>query len=166
MSRGPFVADAGPPIALAQIDRLDLLYRLFSEIVVPPAVVREVAPTLPHLPPWIVERPLSLPLDRAIVWAAPDPGESEATSLALERAAPGVVLDDRRARRLAHSPGLHVVGTLDVLLLAKRRGPIPVPAVRSEIEALDAVRFRFGRDVAQSVLADAGEDVEIEPVTS
>lgn len=164
MSRDPFVSDASPLIALAQIDRLQLIERLFVQVVVPPAVAREITPTLPHPPAWIVERPLSLPLDPAIVRASLDPGESEAISLALERAAPGVVLDDRRARRLAHRLGLHVVGTLGVLLLAKRRRLIP--ALRPEIEALDRVRFHFGADVARSVLLDAGEEIGIDPDTS
>lgn len=63
---------------------------------------------------------------------------------------------------MAHRLGLHVVGTLGVLLLAKRRGPIP--AVRPEIEALDAVRFRFGPEIADSVLADAGEASETDSI--
>lgn len=164
MNGNPFVSDASPLIALAQIDRLGLLQRLFEEIAVPPAVAREIAPTLPRPPAWIHERPLSRPVDPASVRAPLDPGESEAMSLALERASPGVVLDDRRARRLAQTLGLHVVGTLGVLLPAKRRGLIPV--IRPEIEALDAVRFRFGSDVAQSVLADAAEDDGIDPTGS
>lgn len=80
-------------------------------------------------------------------------------SLALEHAAPAVILDDRRPRRLAHPLGLHVVGALGVLFLPKRRGLIPT--VRPEIDALDAVRFHVGRDVAQSAPTDAGDDSEI-----
>jgi predicted nucleic acid-binding protein len=36
------VADASPLIALAQVDQLPLLEQLFGEILVPPAVAREV----------------------------------------------------------------------------------------------------------------------------
>ncbi len=41
---GGVVSDASPLIALEQIGRLSLLERLFAEVVVPPAVEREVAP--------------------------------------------------------------------------------------------------------------------------
>ncbi len=99
MNAPPFVADAGPLIALAQIGRLELPHRLFTRVVVPPAVAREIAPTLPDPPPWIVVRPLSRPLHPTIARAALDPGESEALSLALELGAAGIVLDDLRARR-------------------------------------------------------------------
>jgi hypothetical protein len=41
------VADTSPLIALVQVDQLSLLEKLFGEILVPPAVVREVGPSLP-----------------------------------------------------------------------------------------------------------------------
>lgn len=161
MNGSPFVADASPLIALAQIDRLWLSPRLFGRVIVPPAVVREIAPTLPRPPAWIVERPLSRPIDAAVVAAGLDPGEGEAFTLALDLGAPGVVLDDRRARRLAPALGLHVVGTLGVLRLAKRRGLLA--ALRPDIDALAAVGFHFTGELAQRVLLDAGEGSPADP---
>ena len=50
------VADASPLIALAQVDQLPLLEKLFGEILVPPAVAREVELSLPA---FVRERKLS-----------------------------------------------------------------------------------------------------------
>lgn len=36
------VADAGPLIAFARIGRLDILQAVFAQVVVPPAVLREI----------------------------------------------------------------------------------------------------------------------------
>jgi predicted nucleic acid-binding protein len=51
------VSDASPLIALQQIDQLKLLHGLFGEVVIPPAVALEVAPSV--LPAWIITRPLA-----------------------------------------------------------------------------------------------------------
>ena len=155
MTEHTFVADASPLIALTQIDRLHLLHVLSAEIIIPPAVAVEIAPTLPLRPPWIVERPLSRQIDTRIALAELDLGETEVISLGIELGAAGVVLDDRRARRLAEAAGLHVVGTLGVLRLAKRLGLLTV--IRPEIEALVAVEFFAGPALIARVLADAGE---------
>ncbi len=140
---------------------MELPHRLFTGVVVPPAVAREIAPTLPGPPPWIVVRRLSQPLHPEVARAALDPGESEALSLALELGAAGIVLDDLRARRRALGLGIHVVGTLGILLLAKRRGLIP--SVRPDIAALAAARFYFAEEIAATILAAAGESDQLDP---
>jgi predicted nucleic acid-binding protein len=121
------VADASVLIALAQIGQLSLLQRLYAEVVIPPAVQSEVAPSVPTLPPWIHTHTLQLPLDSRVTHAALDAGETEAISLALETRAQWVILDDLQARRLAKDLGLAVVR------LEPRCGPSMV--VRSAIVA-------------------------------
>jgi predicted nucleic acid-binding protein len=44
---GVVVADASPLIAFQQIGRLDLLRTVFGELTVPPAVAREILPSVP-----------------------------------------------------------------------------------------------------------------------
>jgi predicted nucleic acid-binding protein len=94
---------------------------IFNEILVPPAVAREIAASVPPQP-WISERELTQPLAPQVLQASLGPGESEAISLALELGARWVILDERSARRVAEALGLPVVGTLGILLAAKRRG--------------------------------------------
>jgi predicted nucleic acid-binding protein len=75
--------------------------------------------------------------------------------LALEVRAELVILDDRPARRLALGLGLPVVGTMGVLLRAKRTGTIP--AVRPLLEQLLRAGFRLSPAIREKVLTDAGE---------
>jgi predicted nucleic acid-binding protein len=156
MIRQPFVADASPLIALTQINRLGLLHDLVDSVLIPPAVALEVVPTLPHRPPWIVRRALSLPIPPQILRAGLDPGETDALSLAVELQAADIALDDLRARRLALAMGVPVIGTLGLLLRAKRRGLLH--SVLPEITALIAVGFYAAPTVIRSILVAAGEN--------
>jgi predicted nucleic acid-binding protein len=78
------VADASVLIALRQIGRLPLLEQLFDEVVIPPAVEREVAPGGPRLPGWIRLRTLLREPHERVAEASLGDGETEAISLALE----------------------------------------------------------------------------------
>src|SRR3989304_6706844 len=132
MTLAPVVSNSSAIIALDQIGQLPLLSGLFTQLIVPPAVVREVAPI--QLPGWVVEQPLAQPVGPHLLRAALGEDESAAISLAVERKACWVILDDRAARRLARSRGLPGIGTLGLLLAAKRRGLLAV--VRPSIDAL------------------------------
>lgn len=149
------VADSSPLIALFQIDQLELLGKLLGDVVIPPAVAREISPTLSELPPWIEVRSPAQPMSSQVLRTALGPGESETISLALELEPEKVVLDERPARRLALSLGLPVVGTLGLLLRAKETGL--VDAVRPSLEALVRVSFRLSRDLFDDLLLAAGE---------
>ncbi|MEK7399657.1 MAG: DUF3368 domain-containing protein [Candidatus Poribacteria bacterium] len=147
------VSNASPLIALDQINQLNLLRRLFSRILVPPAVVREVSPTV-SLPNWITQRALMQTIGSQILNATLDPGESEAISLALEIGSI-VILDERHGRRIAQSLGIGVIGTLGILLKSKQRGFIA--SVKPYIDQLMAYDFRISDDLYEHILFDAGE---------
>ena len=102
MTPVPVVSNASPLIALRQIGHLQLLEQLFGTVLIPPAVAREVAPTV-ALPAWVGQQVLTQPVGPRILGASLGPGESEAISLALETKAKLVMLDDRPARRLAQA---------------------------------------------------------------
>ncbi|MBT9610860.1 MAG: DUF3368 domain-containing protein [Aquabacterium sp.] len=122
------VTDAGPLMALGRQDLLGLLPMLFQQVHVPDAVVRECL-ARPELPDaqriksalaegWLMVRDAD-PLDiRGL-----DLGERCAIGVALDLRAV-LLVDDRAARRHAEALGLNVLGTLGVLVLAKRRGHI------------------------------------------
>lgn len=147
------VADASVLIALDQIGQLSLLQRLFGVVLVPPAVTREVAPSLRQLPVWVQTRPLERPPD-ARVKSSLDPGETEAICLALE-IKDRLILDDLPARYLAKNLGIAVLGTAGVLFAAKQRGLII--SVRPFLDQLRAKGFRLRKEVYEEILAAAGE---------
>jgi predicted nucleic acid-binding protein len=154
MTSAPVISNASPLIALEQIGHFDLLKGLFFTVLIPPAVVREVAPTV-TLPTWVSEHTLTQPIGPQILRTALGPGESEAISLALEINAQWVILDERPARRFAQALGLPIIGTLGILLASKRRGLLP--AVRPCLDALVNFGFHISPGLYDLVLADAGE---------
>ena len=147
--------NASPLIALAQIERLELLEALFGGVIVSPAVAREVAPTLPQLPAWADVQPLTQPLASDVLAFALGAGERETISLAIEQSAERVLLDDLPARRLAITLGLQVTGTLGILLTAKREG-LTGP-IRPLLDGLAAHDFHASSRLFEHVLREAGE---------
>ena len=153
------VSNASPLIALEQIGHLQLLEQLFGSVLIPPAVVREVAATV-AVPGWIEQHGLAQPVGPRILSASLGPGESEAISLALETRAQLVLLDDRPARRLAQALHLPVIGTLGILLAAKRRQLLTT--LRPCLDALLQHDFRVASSLYENVLNAAGEDTGID----
>jgi len=147
------VSDTSSLIALHQIGQLSLLETIFGSVLIPPAVARE-APSIER-PAWLLVCSLEKPLAPPIVGAGLGPGETEAISLALELRAERVILDDLPARVLAQRLGIPLIGTLGILLAAKRRGL--VTAIREPIDTLRAGGFRVATDLYEQVLTKAGE---------
>jgi predicted nucleic acid-binding protein len=162
----PAVSDSSPIIFLAAIGRLELLRELYQEVVVPPAVWREVVvegigrrgSADVAAAGWIVREPLPPGDGRRLPLASLDPGEREAILLAFAkpRTVP-ILLDDLQARTVAEQIGLRVTGTVGVLLLAKRLGL--VPSVRPLLDQLLAAGFYLSEVAVNRSLAlvDEGE---------
>lgn len=150
---GPVVSNSSPLIALDRIGQLELLRSLVGEIAVPPAVGREVfADASP--PSWIRVVTASSTSDE-ITSPTLGRGEREAIALAAELGARWLILDDLPARRVAASLGLPVIGTVGLLLAAKRAALLS--AVAPVLEQLTAAGFRLSASVLQSTLTAAGE---------
>jgi len=78
-----------------------------------------------------------------------------AIALATEIGASAILIDDRPARRLAERAGLRVVGTLGLLLQAKKRGLIVT--IRPELDKLLETSFFLGEQLYDQVLRMSGE---------
>jgi hypothetical protein len=151
----PVVSNASPLIALADIEQLDLLTTLFGSIVIPPAVAGEIARTVPAGLPWLRVENLTGALPRAVQRPSLGAGEREAISLAAELHADWLIVDDLPARRVARALDLRVIGTLGVLLAAKRRAL--VPQLRPLLDRLVAQSFFIGPDLYAELLHLAEE---------
>jgi predicted nucleic acid-binding protein len=156
------ILNATPVIALTLINQLDLLRRLYGEVIIPPAVQAEVLAGGPGSPgfaelqtaKWIRATPLQDPR-RADLLSDLDRGEAEVVALAQELDATLVIIDERLARLHARRLGLNLTGTLGVLLRAKERGL--VPAVKPLIDQLQQGGFRLDDFVIAEALELAGE---------
>ena len=156
------VVDSTPIIALALIGKLDLLHRLYNQVLIPPAVQREVLAGGPgtvgrtelRQAPWIQVIPLQDPR-RAEMLSDLDRGEAEVIALAQELDAGLVIIDERLARRHTRRLGLTLTGTLGVLLRAKRVGLIP--SLTPLVEQLLQGGIYLGDSVVAEALRLAGE---------
>ena len=151
----PVISNSSPLIALTQIGQLDLLRRLHTCICIPPAVAREVEPTVAKLPDWVLVQELAHPLQPGTVSASTGPGEHEVISLGLELAAALLILDEQPARRLATSLGLRVITTAGILMAGKERGFLA--KIRPQLDRLLALRFFMDQDLYDRVIAQVGE---------
>ena len=114
------IAGSSPLIVLVNIGHIQVLPKLFGEVVIPPAVASEIAaPARPQivrdfaaaLPAWLSVRAPTA------VQQIPElhQGEKEALSLAMELHADLVLIDERKAYREAVARNLNAVGTVRVL---------------------------------------------------
>lgn len=157
------VSDSGPLIALSSIRQLNLLELLFGSIVISEAVYQEVVVLGKGRPgeqevkqaAWIHREQVKSIGFPNIMLDKLDPGERESLVLAYDVQADYVILDERLARRRAHLVGLTVIGTLGVLLLAKKDGHIQ--CVADQLHALENMAFRMSEQVKISILRKAGE---------
>ena len=149
------VSNSSPLIALARIQRLDLLSAIFESVLIPPAVAREIASSISVLPIWLriqaptAMRPVSLQRRRL------GDGEWEALALAIELRADWIIFDDLPARRSAETSGLNVIGTLGTLVAAKRAGLLK--SIRPELDALLRTSFFLNPKLYDELLRAAGE---------
>ncbi|HEV2581719.1 MAG TPA: DUF3368 domain-containing protein [Ktedonobacteraceae bacterium] len=84
-----------------------------------------------------------------------DVGEAAALTLAQTIGARLVLLDERKARRIAARMGLQVAGTLAVLLRAKQQGHITT--IRPIISQMQSQGRRFHPDLIAHLLEEANE---------
>ena len=129
---GIVIADAGPLIAFAAVDQLDLLRKLFGTVQVAESVRRECA-AKPAADSHRIEQAVA---DGWLVEQAHIPdkdtapsslGTGEWSSIRLAERDPEdslLILDDRLARRYAIARGLKVVGTVRLLVLAENQALI------------------------------------------
>lgn len=157
------VSNAGPIIALARIEHLALLPGLYGEIVIPPAVRREVVEKGAAQPgasvvataSWVRVEAVHDSMAVALLRGHLDAGESEALVLALQTEADLVLMDEARGRRVAAARGLNLTGTLGLLVTAKKRRL--VERVEPLLARLAETGFRMSDTLRQEVMKLAGE---------
>lgn len=172
------IADAGPLIALARIDHLSLLPRLFGGVSVTSWVADEVltggefpessALRVAFAEPWLNTVSWADPADAAALLTQCkalinlhqiDMGEASALVLAQQLAQEGiaalVLMDDQRGRQAAQHSLVPLLGTAGLLMLAKEAGA--VAAVKPLLLALRHAGYFLSDRLTEAVLALSGE---------
>ncbi len=158
-----WVVNASPLIVLGKIGHLDLLNQLTKDIVVPGAVADEIKAGPQNDPARLAIEAgmfrLSDAQEPTAELAAWDlgSGETAVLSYALENPDWTAILDDAAARKCAVSFGIKVRGSLAIVILAKKRGLIPL--ANQMLRTMQEVGLRLDDKTIQQVLKETvGED--------
>ncbi|MFH1742478.1 MAG: DUF3368 domain-containing protein [bacterium] len=159
------IANSSVLIALSTIHREGLLIQRFPEgILVPRSVWHEVVEQGSgqkgadriSAAPWITVLDVKDTELVSFLRLYIDQGEAEAIALFREEKAEVLLLDEKDARRVARHNGIPVLGTVGILIWAKRNGLID--SLSAELDALqEQGNFRLSQQVCQEALRTVGE---------
>lgn len=157
------VINAGPLIALSAAGCLDVLEKLYKEVLVPEEVFEEVASSgagragaLDVQQASYLKRCTHPGSVELLLVHELGPGEAAVIALAKAESAEMVILDEKKARRIAtHVYGLKVKGSAGVLIQAKKAGHLR--AIAPCIEKMQSHGYHLGKKLLQRIYEEAKE---------
>jgi predicted nucleic acid-binding protein len=157
------VSNTTPLIALDACNQLDLLRSLYGSIIIPEEVERELSRgggtalptglTAAHRA-WIGVRSVSNPPSASLL-ARLDAGEAEVIILALEIGASLVLIDEKMGLKVAREEGLNAIGSVGLLLLAKKKGLLS--EVKPHLQEMQSKGIRLKDSLIERAIIQAGE---------
>jgi len=146
------ISDTSCLIILSNIQELDLLKRVYKNVITTPEIANEFGELLPS---WVkIKSPIDVKKQH-IFELQVDKGEASAIALALETPGSLLILDDLQARTFAEKLGIVITGTLGVIIKAKLNGLIP--SVKPLLAKIKQTNFRISSALEEIVLKEAGE---------
>lgn len=152
------VSNSSPVIALAKIEKLDLIR---YDVVIPKAVFDEITKPkkeyVKELYKWGNNKVIEVKNKKAVEYLKLiiDRGEAETIVLAEELNANAVLIDDLKARKIAKLRGLNVIGTIGILLDAKEKGV--VDELKPLLDMLLEKKIRVSKELYYRALEIADE---------
>ncbi len=152
------VSDTTAITHLAKIGALDLLQKLYLEVLIPDAVFSELSQVKKTQPgalyvlnsKWIKVVKIKNQMVVNKLTKHLDLGESEAIALSIELQSDVLIIDEVAGRNIAKKFGRNTIGMVGVLLEAKKKGYIS--SVRPYLDKLRVTGFRLGEDIYQLAL--------------
>ena len=120
--RKTIVSDTSCFIVLTNIGELELLHKVYGQIITTLDIATEYVEALPE---WVEIVAVKDKYRQQLLEMQIDSGESSAIALALETPGSTIILDDYKARKIADRLGLMFTGTIGVIIKAKLSGIIP-----------------------------------------
>ena len=129
--------DTSSIIILSKIDALDLLKKIYSNVIITNIINAELNETLPS---WIIVEP-SYNFEQSFLKNFNlGPGESSIIMNALEYNG-FLIIDDLKARKIANTLSLRFTGSVGILITAKKLGFIY--SVKYYLEKIQTTNFRI-----------------------
>lgn len=128
MNRGLAISDSGPIFSLVIIDKLEVLNGLFDEVFIPKAVWEELTrdKTTNHyqkIVDFFEDKVKEISAFNELTFVM-DYGESESVILYKELNADYLLIDDKKARKIAENFEIQCIGTIGILSIAKEKGMV------------------------------------------
>ena len=146
------ICDTSCFIVLTNIGQLDLLQKVYGQVVTTAEVVAEYGEALPD---WVKIEKINDKHYQHILEMQVDVGEASALALALEKSDATVILDDYYARKVAFRLGLQFTGTIGVIIKAKVERIIL--SIKPLLDQIKQTNFRITEEIEQQALREAGE---------
>lgn len=146
------ISDTSCFIVLNNIRELDLLHKVYTQIITTPDIATEYGEPLPE---WVEIVTVKDKYSQRILEMQIDKGESSAIALALETPDCTIILDDYKARKIAEQLGITITGTIGVIIKAKLKGIIP--SIKQILEKIKQTDFRLSADIELQALKEANE---------
>jgi predicted nucleic acid-binding protein len=125
---------------------------LYKKIVTTTEIAQEFGENLPY---WVEIIPVSDKAKQELLEMQIDRGEASAIALALECENPFLIIDDFKARKVAHNLKLNHTGTIGVIVAAKQRGIIN--SIKPILKKIKETNFRISADLELQALLQAKE---------
>ena len=151
------ISDSSSLFMIARLGKLELLTCLFQHIYIPKRVVEEITAKEDGVARLILNHPCfsgmasSNPTLLTLLDGVLDYGEAEALTLAQEQQLL-LLIDEKKARKIAKNMGLKIIGLLGVLLLNHRRGYLSKEAVLTVLAQLKQMDFRLSTKLENDFL--------------
>lgn len=149
------VSDTTPLISLLKIDRIDLLEKLFGQVLIPQAVFDELTADERfkleadqiRRKQFIKVKAVKNPEFASILKRATglDQGESEAIILTDEQNADVLLMDEAKGRAVSFQMGFKIMGTIGILMAAYEENELTADEVGECVKGLQ----RAGRHISQ-----------------
>ena len=160
------IVNTTPLIALCHVGQLELLKKIYGEIMIPQAVYRELSKKkesickkqVDNALDWIHVEKIENQMAKSMFKTQLHDGEVEVMILAKEKNADIVVIDDANAKKHAKYLKLSVTGTLGVLIKAKRQGHIS--ELKPVIQEMIDKNIYISEKVMKICLEQVNEDFE------
>jgi predicted nucleic acid-binding protein len=152
------VADTSPINYLVLLGHIEILPKIYGEVLIPQAVLDELqdseAPA--EVRAWVSDPPAWLGISMIVYQPDPllnllDRGERDAILLAESIKADRLIIDDLDGRREAAIRNLPVIGTLGILAEAARRNFLDLPQA---LAALQTTNFHAAPTLIRLLLAN------------
>ena len=156
------VSDTTPLISLLKIKRIGLLEKLFGEVVIPQAVFTELTVDIRFdeeaevikNEKFISVKEVSNMASVNILKRATglDQGESEAIILTDEIQADILLMDEAKGRKISDQMGIHIMGTIGILMVAYEDDILTADEVKNCIDGLQNAGRHIGHKHYQMLL--------------